>query len=119
MAKKSELDARTQKLIAESFEDFKSGMNVEEVAMKYGVTSRTVYNHLQTIADNNSVDRQFLLERKSPGSRESSPLGSRESVEADELIRNLYDVKASIERSITKLNNFIKTIEINEEVTVL
>lgn len=54
---------RVQSMKDEFMDCHKQGLGIPEIAKRYHVTTRTIYNHLQAIADSNGVEREFLLER--------------------------------------------------------
>ena len=57
-AKSSE---RVKQLIDNFMAFHEKGLSIPEIADEFGLTSRTVYLHLQEIADLNGVDRTSLL----------------------------------------------------------
>lgn len=80
MAKRSE---RVARMIENFIYEWLEGRNIPEIAQKYRVTPRTIYERLQEIADNNGVKREELLERPHKKHKKINIGSTRETVEIE------------------------------------
>lgn len=54
---------RVTRLIENFFDEWQKGKNISEIALEYRVSTQTIYDNLQKIADFNGVSRDTLLEK--------------------------------------------------------
>lgn len=90
------------------------GYSIPEIAQRYSLTSRTVYYHLQEIADENNTTREALLRlvRTKKGEREWEREARKVKIDATEMQQ---EFETSIE-AIDRLANQIEEIVKKEEV---
>ena len=82
MSRKNEKDERTLRMMEEAATLLKEGRSVKEVAGRFGLTDRTVYNRLGEIAERAGMTREELL--KCPKSGYTAPrAGTREEEKID------------------------------------
>ena len=97
-----------------------SGMSIQDIAEKYGMTARNIYFHLQEIADENHVTRDELLfvPQKTHHIRKStSKKLSKEAISHEELKKDFSDMLEKVDDIIEKIDTTIAdtTIAANTE----
>lgn len=122
--KKKTLDERTLKMIRWSVKRLKSGEDlppVADIAKKFDICSRTVRNHLGTIAEQAGVRREDLLTHPQTRHTSFSGGGSRNLKEPlkievfhdrfTSLMENIGGLKESIKNDISSQEDLLKKEE--------
>lgn len=109
-AKRSE---RVNFLFSNFMDWHNAGMSIKEIAEKASVTTRTIYQRLQEIADLNGVSRESLLEvvHKPHEVTATSKRASVSKINADELLAKYETVIQSTEKLQENLKTIIKQQE--------
>ena len=84
-----------------------SGMSIQEIAEKYGMTARNIYFHLQEIADENNISRDELLFRpKKQQYSKTIKLGkkAKEAISHEELKKDFSEI-------LEKVDHILETID--------
>ena len=111
------LAERTKQMIQEFYSHHQDGKTIPEIAQIYSISEQTVYNHLQTIAENNGVSRDSLLEVvPKPYEKNMSIRAPKEHVNPNELRQDFVDTLNGINSIIKKIDEACdSSIEQEEE----
>ncbi len=106
---------RVNFLISNFMKFHNDGLSIAEIAKKSAVTTRTVYNYLQEIADKNSVSRESLLEVVHKPHDVSKFGEHKKTPKIDEkvLINRYLEVIRTAENLLEEINTLIKQQEEN------
>lgn len=98
---------RTIQMKLHFMELHEDGKTIKEIAAKYNITARSVYLHLQEIADENGVSRESLLDmvQKEHDVSKKHVRKKCEKVDPEEL-------KKDFEGAIKHVNDIIEKIDI-------
>lgn len=107
-------DERTQRLIANYYDDWKNGMTPQEIASKYRVTSRTMYSCLQEIATAHGIkDRKELLSVPHKPHKKRGPNKKKSDlppVDLEEIKEELDEFISEGELVLSDIEAFLKTL---------
>ena len=97
-----------------------SGMSIQDIAKKYGMTARNIYFHLQEIADENHVTRDELLfvpQKPHIIKSSNSKRLSKEAISPEELKKDFSEILEKVDNIIEKIDTTIaaNTEEIYDE----
>ena len=104
---------RVNYMISNFMDWHNAGMSIKEIAEKASVTTRTIYQRLQEIADLNGVSRESLLEvvHKPHEVTATSKRASVSKINADELIARYEAVIQSTNQLQENIKNIIRQQE--------
>lgn len=90
-----------------------SGMSIQDIAKKYGMTARNIYFHLQEIADENHVTRDELLfvPQKPHIIKSVSKKLSKDAMSHEELKKDFSDMLEKVDNIIEKIDTTIANTE--------
>lgn len=106
MAKKSE---RVNRMRSNYIRLHEEGKSVPEIAKTFGISVKTVYRNLQSIADENNVERDSLLNEplKKKGSSNSHG-GAKKYVDDVEEIKSTYNTLITqTEQLLSQIDNIL------------
>lgn len=96
-----------------------SGMSIQDIAEKYGMTPANIYLHLQEIADENHVTREELLfiPHKTHIIKSNSKRLSKEAISPEELKKDFSEILEKVDNILEKIDTTIaaNTEEIYDE----
>ena len=104
---------RVNYMISNFMDWHNAGMSIKEIAEKASVTTRTIYQRLQEIADLNGVSRESLLEvvHKPHVLTATSKHAAVSKINADELIARYEAVIKSTNQLQENIKNIIRQQE--------
>ena len=91
-----------------------SGKTIKEIANIFGLTDRTVYLHLQDIADENNLSREELLFRvhKQHIRVSNNKINEKEIIDIDEMKKDFNEMLKTSERIIKNIEETLETQQI-------
>lgn len=90
-----------------------SGKTINEIAKIYGVTSQSIYRHLQEIADENHVSRDELLSReRNQHSKKNEPQQEREILSTENLKKYFLGMLENVDGIILAIDDALKMEEL-------
>lgn len=100
---------RTKKLIGGFMDLHNDGKTIKEIANHYNLSVWTVYNNLQTIADNNGVARDTLLEKVHKHHElKHSTNPKHEPIDIEKLHQNFSDIHDNVSNIIESIEKVLK-----------
>ena len=88
-----------------------AGVPIEEIAERFGITPRTIYIHLQEIADENGVSRDSLLKtpHRKPNATTKNNGGQKKFIDTESLIHTYDEAISTTENLVKELNNILES----------
>lgn len=116
-------DERTLKMMVNYIEEFDSGLTPREIAEKYGLSVRTIYNYIGEIAEAAGRSRESLLrhphdEHIMTGARNYEPVKHIDTTDfnnqLESVMRELSRIKRSFDREIKRTEQSLAQLEQEE-----
>lgn len=89
-------------------EQHNNGKSVSEIAEHFDVSTWSIYNNLQEIADKNGVERESLLKRvftreETKGCKKEH----KDGIEPEKLLNDFCEAKKTVKKVIETINNVL------------